>query len=108
MSGVGWVIAIFGGGMLLLWFLKAQLTSAVQSARLTGMKEAADSLIRGLSPYYEDQDQTVPGNVMKIIKDIGDSVDKAGDVQSQGNAYQAGLMILGDAIGEACVKKHSR
>jgi hypothetical protein len=106
MFAVGWLVAATLA-VVLLWF-RSQLMTTVQSARLLGMQEAADSLVRGLSPYYEGADQTVPGNVVNAITVVGEAVDKAKGDLAKGNAYQSGLMILGDAIGQACVDKHRK
>jgi hypothetical protein len=85
-----------------MWISKSALFDMMQGYRLEGMREAADSLIRGLSPYYEGPDLAVPGKVAKAIHDMGDAVDKADDSLGRANAYHACLMLLGDAIGQEC------
>jgi hypothetical protein len=88
-----------------MWVSKKTLHEAGQQARLLGMQQAADALIRALSPFYEGDDLTVPGRVVQAFQQVEDRLIKAPDAATQPEIYRAWLLTLGNAIGEACWEK---
>jgi hypothetical protein len=88
-----------------MWVSKKTLHEAGQQARLLGMQQAADALIRALSPFYEGDDLTVPGRVAQTFQQVEDTLIEAPDVAAQAEIYLAWLLTLGNAIGEACWEK---
>lgn len=91
-----------------MWITKANLFQITQKARFDGMNEAADSLVRGMSPYFEGEDGSIPGPVVKALQSLDEALHKSRDFNDLANACQASLMILGNAIGEACKAKTNR
>jgi len=88
-----------------VWISKATFFQLTEKARFEGMGEAADSLIRSMSPYFEGDDGSIPGPVVKAMAAMEHALTKSKDFYEIANAYQVALLTLGKAIGEACEAK---
>jgi hypothetical protein len=88
-----------------MWVSKKTLHEAGQQARLLGMQQAADALIRALSPFYEGDDLTVPGRVVQAFQQVEDEFVNASNAARQAEIYLAWLPALGKAMGEASWEK---
>jgi hypothetical protein len=88
-----------------MWISKEKYVLFIENARFEGMSEAADSIIRGLSPYYEGRDGSIPGPVVKALATLEEALKKSKDFRDLANNYQGAMMLLGSAIGMACEEK---
>jgi hypothetical protein len=89
-------------------FLRSAATHVADEQQFKGMTTAADFLIRGLSPHYEDDQQNVPTEVVAVLNQIEADIEKATDLSGRNAVYLMGLHKLGEAIGKACAQKALR
>jgi hypothetical protein len=89
-------------------FLKSGAAHVADEQQFQGMTAAADYLIRGLSPHYEDDQQNVPTEVIAVLNQLETDIGKATDLSGRNAVYLMGLHKLGEAIGKACAEKALR
>jgi hypothetical protein len=89
-------------------FLRNSATHVADEQQFEGMGKAADFLIRGLSPHYEDDQQNVPTEVVAVLNQLQADIEKVTDLSGRNAVYLMGLHKLGEAIGKACAQKALR
>ncbi len=87
--------------VLLVVLIFSALSRASQKARLQGAREAADSLVRGVSRHYEHGDKEIPPALAKVIDDMKARVSEMNTVRQQCEIYLGHLRGLGDEMGKA-------
>jgi hypothetical protein len=99
-------------GSVVLGFFRTTVLTVVDEQEFQGMARAAEMLIRGLSPFYEDSpvnSEDDPKNVPKIVQSAIAQMEanllKATSLADRNARYLTELHQLGEAIGAACWEK---
>ncbi|MBB5053325.1 hypothetical protein HNQ36_003316 [Afipia massiliensis] len=92
------ILLVGAGG---LWWLRSAMANAAQTARLIGMKEAADSLVMGIAHHYETDGH--PPAVVRVLSEMQTAVEAKSDPKAQADLYRQHAYKLGDAMGQECV-----
>ncbi len=77
-------------------------------ARLDGMKEVVDTIIRNVSHHYERPGEPLPEEVDKAIDDLHAGVKRRKNDRERGDAYRVGAAVLLDKMAHACVDRGFR
>jgi hypothetical protein len=89
------------GGILLAWIAISTVRGWIARAKLDGMKEVADAMIRGVSYHYERPDVPLAADVAKAVDDMNARVARCKNDRERAEAYKIGAGVLADKMGEA-------
>jgi hypothetical protein len=92
--GISMVVA--AGSMVRGWLAKA---------RLDGMREVVDTIIRNVSHHYERPGEPLPEEIEKAIDDLHAGVKRRKNDRERGDAYRVGAAVLLDKMGQAGVDR---
>ena len=70
-------------------------------ARLAGMREVVDAIIRNSSHHYERPGEPLPEEIDKAINDLHAGVKRRKNNRERGDAYRVGAAVLLDKMGQA-------
>lgn len=90
------------------------LGAVTEQQQFQGMNQAADYLIRGLSPFFEDRGdgtdatQRVPQSVTEVLRKLEAGLEGISDLARRNAVYLMGLHTLGETVGKACQEKALR
>jgi hypothetical protein len=98
-----WVWAIVG--VAAVWIAISIIRDWMARARLDGMKEAANVMIRNISFHYERKDEPLPEEIDKAIEDMHSRVGRKKNDHERAEAYLIGAGVLADKMGEAAFNR---